>query len=349
MVAFLLIGATSPKINKNNTTQTTNLKDTSTVTTLEETTITTINTTSITNLTTVETTPVTTVAKKTSMEWIKTDGHPKYYGDISKAYEVWNNSNGIISIDKNNHLSDNTILSITANDNELIKNIYINFKNFDNASDIDLSTALDIVEEYMPNDIINQWYEFKRSYKIQPINDEDNDYYIITYGLTDEGSDAYYDKIHHYSGSIDVIISMNLDDVTVNSASIEFGIPRWMNSLKTNGYEKLNLNYEFNLPMESEENIISKETTINTIEEITTIEKSTTTTPKITEKETESQTEKEIIPITNSYVLNTSTHKFHKSSCGDIAKINAENYATFEGSRNNVIAQGYDPCGHCKP
>ena len=49
------------------------------------------------------------------------------------------------------------------------------------------------------------------------------------------------------------------------------------------------------------------------------------------------------------YVLNTSTKKFHSQSCKDVQKIKAENYATSTSSRDEIIGQGYSPCGHCKP
>ena len=50
-----------------------------------------------------------------------------------------------------------------------------------------------------------------------------------------------------------------------------------------------------------------------------------------------------------SYVLNTSTMKFHYESCRDVDRIKAENYGTFTGSRDDLIAQGYSACGHCHP
>ena len=50
-----------------------------------------------------------------------------------------------------------------------------------------------------------------------------------------------------------------------------------------------------------------------------------------------------------SYVLNTNTMKFHYQSCRDVDRIKAENYATFTGSRDDLIAQGYSACGHCHP
>ncbi len=49
------------------------------------------------------------------------------------------------------------------------------------------------------------------------------------------------------------------------------------------------------------------------------------------------------------YVLNTNTRKFHYSSCRDVRRIKQKNYSEFTGTREDVMAQGYDPCGHCNP
>jgi hypothetical protein len=50
-----------------------------------------------------------------------------------------------------------------------------------------------------------------------------------------------------------------------------------------------------------------------------------------------------------SYVLNTNTHKFHYPGCKSVKKISPENYSTSNSSRDELISQGYDPCGNCKP
>lgn len=54
-------------------------------------------------------------------------------------------------------------------------------------------------------------------------------------------------------------------------------------------------------------------------------------------------------PQTSSYVVNTSTKKFHSPSCKDVSKIKQANYWAYEGTREDLINQGYSPCGHCKP
>ena len=52
---------------------------------------------------------------------------------------------------------------------------------------------------------------------------------------------------------------------------------------------------------------------------------------------------------TQTYVLNTNTHKFHKPGCCSVEKIKPENYAEFTGTREEAIAYGYDPCKNCNP
>ena len=52
---------------------------------------------------------------------------------------------------------------------------------------------------------------------------------------------------------------------------------------------------------------------------------------------------------TSSYVLNTSTMKFHFPRCRDVKKIAPQNYSTYDGTRDDVMNQGYSPCGHCNP
>lgn len=49
------------------------------------------------------------------------------------------------------------------------------------------------------------------------------------------------------------------------------------------------------------------------------------------------------------YVLNTSSKKFHDPSCGSVQDIRETNRAAFSGTRDELLAQGYAPCGNCKP
>lgn len=49
------------------------------------------------------------------------------------------------------------------------------------------------------------------------------------------------------------------------------------------------------------------------------------------------------------YVLNTSSKKFHLPSCSGVEDIKAENREDYHGDRKMLIAEGYSPCGRCKP
>ena len=49
------------------------------------------------------------------------------------------------------------------------------------------------------------------------------------------------------------------------------------------------------------------------------------------------------------YILNRNTQKFHKSTCSGVKDIKAENKEEYTGSRSDLIKEGYEPCGRCKP
>ncbi len=49
------------------------------------------------------------------------------------------------------------------------------------------------------------------------------------------------------------------------------------------------------------------------------------------------------------YVLNTNTKKFHKPSCSHVGTIKESNRAEYTGTREDLITEGYSPCGTCKP
>lgn len=53
--------------------------------------------------------------------------------------------------------------------------------------------------------------------------------------------------------------------------------------------------------------------------------------------------------VTRSYVLNKRSKKFHHPECPGIKNMSPKNREEFTGTRNTLIAQGYSPCGICKP
>ena len=49
------------------------------------------------------------------------------------------------------------------------------------------------------------------------------------------------------------------------------------------------------------------------------------------------------------YILITNTKKFHYPSCSSVKQMKASNKKEYTGSRDDLIAQGYDPCKKCNP
>ena len=53
--------------------------------------------------------------------------------------------------------------------------------------------------------------------------------------------------------------------------------------------------------------------------------------------------------VVMNYVLNTNTRKFHKPDCSGVADMKQSARQDYKGTRETLIAQGYTPCGKCKP
>lgn len=55
------------------------------------------------------------------------------------------------------------------------------------------------------------------------------------------------------------------------------------------------------------------------------------------------------MPVTASYILNKNSMKFHLPACPSADKIKESNKIYYNGSREEVIGMGYDPCSQCSP
>lgn len=49
------------------------------------------------------------------------------------------------------------------------------------------------------------------------------------------------------------------------------------------------------------------------------------------------------------YVLNVKSRKFHLPDCSGVATMSEDNRQDYTGPRKELIDQGYEPCGQCKP
>ena len=50
-----------------------------------------------------------------------------------------------------------------------------------------------------------------------------------------------------------------------------------------------------------------------------------------------------------SYIVNTNTGKFHSPGCSSIGQMSDSNKLEYTGSRDDLIAMGYQPCKRCNP
>ena len=64
--------------------------------------------------------------------------------------------------------------------------------------------------------------------------------------------------------------------------------------------------------------------------------------PILTEEPTQQEAQ-------NTYMLNTSTNKFHYPYCHSVKQMSDKNKQTYTGIRQSLINSGYSPCGNCNP
>ena len=83
------------------------------------------------------------------------------------------------------------------------------------------------------------------------------------------------------------------------------------------------------------------------IDEIMTPGSSVTTSPPATQKPDPVQNDSP--SESTDYIVNTNTGKFHYPSCSSVKKMKESNKMFFTGTRDELISQGYDPCGNCHP
>lgn len=60
-------------------------------------------------------------------------------------------------------------------------------------------------------------------------------------------------------------------------------------------------------------------------------------------------TDIELTGTESTFIINTKTNKFHKESCGSAKTINEENKEVYIGIADELIIEGYEPCGKCHP
>lgn len=169
------------------------------------------------------------------------EGHPMYYGTLESAKEYSENypKKTIVVDDSNGFDSDKTVLLLDGFD-ELITDIQIYPENYEGV--ITEKDALEIVESYLPYDILNQYHEMEEPYKYIPDDSEKNTYKIIEFTLTNEGSEQSSSEDKSY-GRVAIVLEESDEGVIV--ITIRTTQPTWMTHSKKNGYETEEWNPDF--------------------------------------------------------------------------------------------------------
>ncbi|MGI6506783.1 MAG: ComEC/Rec2 family competence protein [Saccharofermentanales bacterium] len=93
----------------------------------------------------------------------------------------------------------------------------------------------------------------------------------------------------------------------------------------------------------------TKTTTTAKSKSTTTTEKPKTTTTTTTTTTKATTTTEKTKPIGVTYIANKNTKKFHYPDCHSVTRMKESNKWYFTGTRDELIAKGYSPCGNCNP
>lgn len=77
-------------------------------------------------------------------------------------------------------------------------------------------------------------------------------------------------------------------------------------------------------------------------------EKQTIAGPESQNNKEETSSQQETVQ-TQSYVLNTNTKRFHSPACDSVDQMSEKNRQDVKATRDELLAQGYSPCGNCNP
>lgn len=137
------------------------------------------------------------------------------------------------------------------------------------------------------------------------------------------------------------LIKVTVIEATANETSTEAmeSIPTLESELETT---------ETSLSEPTTENELSDTITLETHFETDAAESKTPEVESVTETKTEKVTEKSELSVSETYVLNTSSKKFHYPTCSFVKRMKDENKQNYTGSRDSLIAKGYSACKTCK-
>lgn len=181
-------------------------------------------------------------------------GHPTYYDSVEMAKAFWKDYLGeqvILPGSYENYESGKTLIFTEGygSNNTLLTNIELCFSN-SSVGTVALESALNIAKEYLPIEMMRQYYFFDCSYILSDTDKEKNEsfLYIVHYSITDKGSEhREQTKQDVYTMPYEIYIKLfgsatNIDVVQIND---NLDNSYWEINYERNGFMKMEWEYDF--------------------------------------------------------------------------------------------------------
>lgn len=308
-----------------------------------------------------------------------------YFDEERMIGGFWKPNNGYSMVDYNNPqiVADSSSSQIAIRSFQDVVDYQPEVSDKDNLLE---ELFLNVSENMTKSDIINYAKEHNLAYTFRGKGNKNllaySDDVIRKYGNTNEGSYlnfhydsneiithlAYYEYPYYYETGYSANYyseSYNYSELTgyylyaYKKDPIQYDDARSL-------IDEINNSRRISQP-EVEESTVIEETSESETEQSTTEEP--TTEEIMTEPSTQPPTEPPTVPptevateppppvtepyvppvISREYWINTDSGKFHNANCRTIKKPEEPYWQVYSGSRDDLINQGYDPCGVCKP
>lgn len=170
---------------------------------------------------------------------LTTDNHSFFLDDVNSVKESWENS-GYVNVDGEYNEFD--IVGVQSNSQtKLIDDIQIYFSKINSV--VTLDNVIEIVNEYIPKDIIQTYYQKQESFVLT--STEDTSHYFYIYELRESAKRLREEQTIKYPFEIVIQIDKkNNDDFTL---WLHTDVPNWAweSNMTLNNFDKEEWNIEF--------------------------------------------------------------------------------------------------------
>jgi len=162
--------------------------------------------------------------------------------------------------------------------------------------------------------------------------------------MNTQGMEPFESRVANYVESTGNHVLYRVTPVFVGNELVARGVRMEAYSVEDNGAGICYNIFCFNVQPDISINYATGDSSLNS--DATTKGSTTKTTTKNTPPASRSNSGGS---SSGSYIANTNSKKFHYPSCGSVDQMSEKNKWYFNGSRDELINQGYQPCKRCNP